>query len=170
MSDEPTSGAPLDDDPFVVRRAKLDALRAAGVEPFVNGFEVTARAAAARRALRRARADGAETEDVVTIAGRLVAKRDQGKLAFLVLRDATGEVQLFCRLNVLGDEGFEAAKDLDLGDWVGATGNVLRSRRGELSVQPTEVDAAVQVALVRFPRSTTGSPTPRPAIGSATST
>ena len=46
---------------------------------------------------------GAETEDIVTIAGRLVAKRDQGKLAFLVLRDATGEIQLFCRLNVLGE-------------------------------------------------------------------
>ena len=66
-------------------------------------------------------------------------ERDQGKLAFLVLRDATGELQLFCRVNVLGEEGFAAAKDLDLGDWVGATGIVLRSRRGELSVQPSEV-------------------------------
>ncbi len=168
MSDEPTSGAPLEDDPFVVRRAKLDALRAAGVEPFVNGFEVTARAAQLAERYSDL-ADGAETDDVVTIAGRLVARRDQGKLAFLVLRDATGEVQLFCRLNVLGDEGFEAAKDLDLGDWVGATGNVLRSRRGELSVQPSAVDGCCPSRSLRFPRSTTGSRTPRPAIGNATS-
>jgi len=138
MSDEVREPLESEDDPFVVRRAKLDALRAAGVEPFVNGFEITARTA--ELAERHADLEpGAETEDVVTIAGRLVAKRDQGKMAFLVLRDATGEIQLFCRVNVLGDDAFAAAKDLDLGDWVGATGTVLRSRRGELSVQPTAV-------------------------------
>lgn len=138
MADEPIVDTPIEDDPFVVRRAKLDALRGAGVEPFVNGFAVDARSAS----LADLYADlepGSETADVVTIAGRLVAKRDQGKMAFLVLRDATGDIQLFCRINVLGENGFESAKDLDLGDWVGATGTVLRSRRGELSVQPTEL-------------------------------
>lgn len=138
MADEPTVEIPAEDDPFVVRRAKLAALREAGTEPYVNGFDVTARTA--ELAARHADLEpGAETDDVVTIAGRLVAKRDQGKMAFLVLRDATGEIQLFCRVNVLGDEAFSAVKELDLGDWVGATGNVLRSRRGELSVQPSTV-------------------------------
>lgn len=138
MADERIVDVPAEDDPFRVRRAKLDALRAAGVEPYVNGFEPTARTA--ELAERYAELEpGTETADVVTVAGRLVAKRDQGKLAFLVLRDATGEIQLFCRVNVLGEDGFESAKDLDLGDWVGATGIVLRSRRGELSVQPSEV-------------------------------
>ncbi|MDP2401447.1 MAG: lysine--tRNA ligase, partial [Actinomycetota bacterium] len=69
----------------------------------------------------------------------LVAKRDQGKLAFLVIRDTTGDLQLFCRINVLGEDAFAAVADLDLGDWVGAEGTVLRTRRGELSVQPTSV-------------------------------
>ena len=73
------------------------------------------------------------------VAGRLVAIRDQGKIVFLVLRDATGDLQLFCRVNVLGEEAFAAVKELDLGDWVGAVGTVLRTRRGELSVAPTEV-------------------------------
>ncbi len=138
MSDEPISAEPIEDDPFVVRREKLEALRSAGVEPYVNGFDITDRTAdlSARYVDLEA---GAETSDVVTVAGRLVAKRDQGKMAFLVLRDATGEIQLFCRINVLGEAGFEFAKDLDLGDWVGATGVVLRSRRGELSVQPSEL-------------------------------
>jgi len=138
MPEEPIGGVPVEDDPFVVRRSKLDAFRAAGIEPYVNGFEYTARAAdlAARY---QDLPDGSETDDVVTIAGRLVARRDQGKLAFLVVRDSTGETQLFCRVNVLGDEGFEFAKNLDLGDWIGATGTVLRSRRGELSVQSTEL-------------------------------
>jgi lysyl-tRNA synthetase class 2 len=138
MSDEPNGSVPVEDDPFAVRRAKLDRLRAEGVEPFVNGFEFTARAAGLTERYA-ALEPGADTPDVVSVAGRLVAKRDQGKLAFLVLRDATGELQLFCRINVLGEDGFAAAKELDLGDWVGATGTVLRSRRGELSVQPTEL-------------------------------
>lgn len=138
MSDEPHRTEDAEDDPFVVRRAKLDALRAGGVEPYVDGFDFSARAAELVERYAALEA-GEETADVVTIAGRLVAKRDQGKLAFLVLRDATGEMQLFCRLNVLGDGGFEFAKDLDLGDWLGATGTVMRSRRGELSVQATEI-------------------------------
>lgn len=126
------------DDPFAVRRGKLDALRSRGVEPFRDRFEISAHVGelVARHAELP---DGAETDEVVSIAGRLVAKRDQGKLAFFVLRDATGEMQLFCRVNVLGDDGFAAAKDLDVGDWIGATGTVLRTRRGELSVQPTEL-------------------------------
>ncbi len=138
MSDEQPNPIPVEDDPFVVRRAKLDALRARGIEPFVNGFDVDSRAADLNERYAELE-DGAETADVVRVAGRLVAKRDQGKMAFLVIRDATGDLQLFCRINVLGEDGFEFAKDLDLGDWVGATGIVLRSRRGELSVQPSEL-------------------------------
>ncbi len=138
MTDEPRSAEIPEDDPLLVRRAKLDSLRAEGREPYVNGFDVTDRTAALAERYSSLE-PGAETEDVVTIAGRLVARRDQGKMAFLVLRDATGEMQLFCRVNVLGDEAFEAVKSLDLGDWVGATGVVLRSRRGELSVQPSSV-------------------------------
>lgn len=138
MADEPNQSQGIEDDPFLVRRGKLDELRGAGIEPFVDGFSTTVRAAQLAQQYESLE-PGAETEDVVTVAGRLVAKRDQGKLAFLVLRDATGELQLFCRVNVLGDEQFEATKDLDLGDWVGATGVIIRTRRGELSVLPSDV-------------------------------
>ena len=140
MADDATAGtqqAP-EDDPFAVRRAKLDALRAAGVEPYLDRYEVTARAAdlIARYADLE---PGVDTEDIVSIAGRVVAARDQGKIVFLVVRDSTGDVQLFTRVNVLGDEPFSAVKELDLGDWVGAKGTILRTRRGELSIAPTEV-------------------------------
>lgn len=138
MAEEPRISDSLDDDPFVVRRAKLAALREAGVDPYVNGFDPDVRVADIVSA-HADLADGTETDTVVTVAGRLVAKRDQGKLAFLVIRDATGEIQLFCRVNVLGEEAFSFARELDLGDWVGATGTVLRTRRGELSVQPTSI-------------------------------
>jgi lysyl-tRNA synthetase, class II len=129
---------PADDDPIAVRHAKLAVLRARGEEPYKLNFEVDARAdgLVARYAALEA---GEETSDVVRVAGRVVALRDQGKAVFIVLRDATGDLQLFCRQNLLGDEAFGYVKDLDLGDWVGAVGTVLRTRRGELSVAPAEV-------------------------------
>jgi len=130
---------PESDDPIAVRRAKLDALRAGGKEPYKLRYDVDARAAELISTYA-ALPDGEETADVVRVAGRLVAMRDQGKALFIVLRDGTGEIQLFCRLNVLGEDGFAEAKDLDLGDWIGAEGTVLRTRRGELSIAPTGVE------------------------------
>jgi lysyl-tRNA synthetase, class II len=127
-----------EDDPFVVRRAKLGKLRAAGVQPYRDGWRVTARAGQLEADYAQLEA-GSETDDEVRVAGRLVAKRDQGKIVFLVIRDTTGDLQLFTRVNVVGEAAFEAVKDLDLGDWIGAVGPVIRTRRGELSVAPTEV-------------------------------
>ncbi len=128
----------LVDDPFLVRRAKLDALREGGAAPYRDSWDVTARSAELDETYAELDA-GAETDVVVSVAGRLVAKRDQGKVAFLVIRDATGDIQLFCRINALGAEMFASATDLDLGDWVGATGTVMRTRRGELSIAPSQV-------------------------------
>ncbi len=133
-----TAEASVDDDPFAVRRAKLDAMRASGQQPYVDHWDVTARAAQLEAEYAELEA-GADTEVVVSVAGRLVAKRDQGKIVFLVIRDATGDLQLFTRINLVGEDAFDAVKDLDLGDWVGAVGTVLRTRRGELSVAPTQV-------------------------------
>jgi len=138
MADEPTVPQPIEDDPFAVRRARLDTLRASGQQPFRDSWEVDARSADLESRYADLEA-GSETSDRVSVAGRLVAKRDQGKVAFLVLRDATGDLQLFCRINVIGEDAFEAIRALDLGDWIGATGTVMRTRRGELSVQPDEV-------------------------------
>jgi lysyl-tRNA synthetase class 2 len=127
------------DDPIEVRRAKVDALRARGEEPYKLRYDVDARSSelAARYS---SLADGDETSDVVRVAGRVVAMRDQGKALFIVLRDSTGDLQLFCRVNVLGEDAFARTTDLDLGDWIGAEGTVLRTRRGELSVMPTSVE------------------------------
>jgi lysyl-tRNA synthetase class 2 len=69
-----------------------------------------------------------------------MAIRDQGKALFIVVRDATGDIQIFCRINTLGDDAFAQAKDLDLGDWVGVAGTVMRTRRGQLSVAPASIE------------------------------
>ena len=126
------------DDPIAVRRAKREELLAHGPDPYARRYDVTAKAAN----LEERYADlenGASTEDVVRVAGRIMAIRRQGKVIFMVLRDGTGDVQLFIRINVLGEEGFALARDLDMGDWVGAEGTVVRTRRGQLSVSPTSL-------------------------------
>ena len=98
-------------------------------------FDRTAEAAELRQRYAGL-APGEETGDVVAVAGRVMLVRPQGRLAFATLRDATGEVQLFALAKVT--EGFEDFAKLSLGDWVGARGPVVTTRKGELSVQVRE--------------------------------
>jgi lysyl-tRNA synthetase class 2 len=79
---------------------------------------------------------GSETEDEVRVAGRLLNTRDMGRLIFGVLNDVSGDIQLFVSKGVLGDAFAEFA-DLDAGDWLGVTGTVMTTRKGELSVKVT---------------------------------
>ena len=76
---------------------------------------------------------GAETGIEVSVAGRLMLVRPQGKLAFATLTDSSGSIQLFALVNLT--EGFEGFAKLSLGDWVGATGQVVTTKKGELSVK-----------------------------------
>jgi lysyl-tRNA synthetase class 2 len=78
---------------------------------------------------------GDETDDRVRVAGRLHARRGQGKAAFLDLDDRTGRMQLHARVDVLGEESLRTLLDLDLGDLLGAEGTIFRTRRGELSLK-----------------------------------
>ena len=126
------------EDVLVARRAKLDRLRDRGVEPFALGFDPDATAASVRDRWGDLE-PGAETGDTVAVAGRLVGLRKMGKLWFGVLRDSTGDLQLFLEEGSLGPEGWDLLEDLDLGDWVGARGEVVTTKRGELSVRPASL-------------------------------
>ncbi|MBV8980815.1 MAG: lysine--tRNA ligase [Acidimicrobiia bacterium] len=99
-------------------------------------FEPTATAAELHERFDEALDAGAETDDTVTVAGRLMLRRVQGKLAFGQLQDSTGRIQLFCPAQVT--ERFEEFGSLDLGDWIGATGEMMKTRKGELSVRVRE--------------------------------
>lgn len=123
----------IEDDPIEVRRAKREAIIAAGQDPYGHGFSYSHHI---NELLERYASleDGTTTEDEVCIAGRIMAIRDQGKIAFIVIRDSSAEIQLFCRVNTLGEEAFEELKDLDIGDWIGVWGLMMRTRRGEISV------------------------------------
>lgn len=78
--------------------------------------------------------DGAETGEVVSVAGRLMLKRDQGKIVFGVVQDGGGRIQIFAPAKTTPE--FEAFADLSLGDWIGVKGEVIKTRRGELSIRP----------------------------------
>jgi lysyl-tRNA synthetase, class II len=78
-----------------------------------------------------------DTDHEVTVAGRLVARRELGRLTFLVLREDGVDLQLFCRAGTLDDASRALLEQFDAGDWIGATGTVLTTRTGELSVGPT---------------------------------
>ena len=90
---------------------------------------------AAVKAPHEALADGEETADRARVAGRLAARRGQGKAAFLDVVDRSGRIQLMARVDVLGEEAMARLLDLDLGDLIGADGTVFRTRRGELSLK-----------------------------------
>ena len=126
-------------DPLLdARRAKLDALRAAGIDPFppsFSGVEPIADVRAAHDSLP----DGEDTDVAHRVAGRLHARRGQGKMAFLDLDDRSGRIQLQAKLDVLGPELMDRLLDLDLGDLVGIDGTAFMSRRGELTLRVTGV-------------------------------
>jgi lysyl-tRNA synthetase, class II len=122
-------------DLLAERRAKLERLRDAGVEPFPHAFPGRTEIAVIREAHEGIEA-GAETDDRYRIAGRLSARRGHGKASFLDLRDGTGQIQVQARLDELG-EAYEALLSLDIGDIVGIEGTVFASKRGELSLRAT---------------------------------
>ena len=76
----------------------------------------------------------------MAVAGRMMLRRQQGKLIFATMRDRSDEVQLFVSKAVVGDDGFAAFGELDLGDWVGVEGTVMTTRKGELSVKVDRVE------------------------------
>ena len=121
-----------------VRLGRRSALIEAGVNPYPEHCEVSDHVAGLVERYATLE-DGADTADVVSVAGRVRAKRGQGKVIFIELQDSTGTIQLFCRINDLGEEGLAAVKAFDLGDIVEAKGIVVRTRRGELSIAPTAV-------------------------------
>jgi lysyl-tRNA synthetase, class II len=128
VGEEPSS------DVFAARRQKLEALRAAGIEPFPHEFGGVGPVAAVRAAHAGLPA-GEETTVCHRVAGRLAARRGQGKMAFLDLVDRSGRVQLQARVDELGADGMDRLLELDLGDLIGVDGVAFCSRRGELTLR-----------------------------------
>ena len=112
------------------RREKLERLRAAGVDPYARGFHPTQSTEAAKALL-----GDADRTEPVSLAGRLMVKRLQGGLVFADLQDGRGRIQLMANRNVLGEEEFSRFADLDVGDIIGVTGPIFRTKRGEITLE-----------------------------------
>ncbi|GAC1477166.1 MAG: lysine--tRNA ligase [Gemmatimonadaceae bacterium] len=125
-----------DDVNFVqrARREKLDALVGRGVVPFAYAFDRTHPATAALDALGAGAGAAAETGPRVSVAGRIVAWRGHGKTIFAHLADESGRIQLYFRRDELGADTFAVIELFDVGDIVGVTGPLFRTRTGEVTV------------------------------------
>lgn len=123
----------IEDDPVQVRKNKRQALIDAGKNPYGHAFVASATIAELQEKYANLE-DGEITEDVVRIAGRVMAKRGQGKVAFFEIMDESATLQIFCRINNLGDDAFAEMKDLDVGDWISVEGEMMKTKRGEVSI------------------------------------
>ena len=117
-----------------VRRDKLAAFEAKGVAPFGHRFEVSHHAKDVLEQFGHLEGEE-ESKDEISIAGRLMAIRGHGKASFSVLMDRSGRIQIYFKLDVLGEEKYSQFKLLDIGDIIGVKGHVFRTRRGEITVR-----------------------------------
>jgi lysyl-tRNA synthetase, class II len=132
---ESHEGLPREAEVLRARRESLDRLREEGVEPFALRFAPDTHAADLATEFD-GRLDPEEvSERRASMAGRVVLARRHGKLTFLVIRDRTGDLQLFCEEATMGPDPYTLLDEVDLGDIVGATGFAYRTRRGELSLK-----------------------------------
>ena len=122
-------------DVFAERRAKLAAWREEGAA-YPTKYQPRDEIGPLHDAYAALEA-GQDSADVHRVAGRVIARRVHGKLTFVVVKDLSGELQLFCQLDALGEPRYEALGHVDLGDFVGAEGTIMRTRRGELSLRIT---------------------------------
>ncbi|MEX0750708.1 MAG: amino acid--tRNA ligase-related protein, partial [Dehalococcoidia bacterium] len=137
---------PGEDELIAQRMEKLQRIRARGIDPYpprVVRTHTSEEAVAAFEAWEAAGSAGDAPH--VSVTGRVTARRDMGKAAFMDLRDGTGRIQAFFKRDVLGD-AFEQLDDFDLGDFMAASGPLMRTRAGEVSVEVREF-AMVSKAL-----------------------
>jgi lysyl-tRNA synthetase class 2 len=116
------------------RRAKLERLREQGIDPFPHEFEGVLPTSDVVDDLE----PGEESDRAYRVAGRMVARRDQGGAAFIDLVDRAGKLQLHAKRDVLGDESFDRLVSLDIGDLIGVDGTAFKTRRGQLSLLVTD--------------------------------
>ncbi len=125
------NNGPKLNDQMLIRREKLEKIRALGVEPYGHKYEWDHHAKDIRE-----NADQLEKEEThVRLAGRIMIRRGQGKTAFCVLRDQTGDMQLYFRKDELSENEWALFKLVDLGDILGVEGVVFKTHTGELTVR-----------------------------------
>lgn len=122
----------------IVRRNKMQDLIDKGIDPFGSRYDRTATTKSIKEAyLDKTREELEEMHETVKIAGRIMTKRRQGKIGFMHIQDRYGQIQIFLRYDLLGEEQYELYKVSDIGDIVGIVGEVMKTQTGELSIRAT---------------------------------
>ncbi|WP_409299075.1 lysine--tRNA ligase [Peribacillus sp. SCS-26] len=127
-------------DQLMVRREKMQSMAEGGIDPFGKRFERTHLSdeiTASYEDLSKEELD--EKEINVTIAGRIMTKRGKGKAGFAHIQDLTGQIQIYVRQDAVGEEQYEMFNSVDLGDLIGITGTVFKTKVGELSIKANEL-------------------------------
>jgi len=117
-----------------VRREKLEEFRSRGMDPFPYNYDKTHSAAEILNEFKELK-EGEESKAEVSIAGRVMTKRGHGKASFATLQDETGRIQVYGKVDVLGEEKYELYQKLDLGDFLGVKGKVFKTKTGEVTVR-----------------------------------
>ncbi|MBY6038495.1 lysine--tRNA ligase [Fictibacillus nanhaiensis] len=119
-----------------VRREKLAALTEKGLDPFGTKFNRTHTAADLVSEYGEVEKEDLDSQEIeVTLAGRIMTKRGKGKAGFAHIQDLTGKIQIYVRTDAVGDDQYDLFNTIDIGDWVGVTGLVFKTKVGELSIK-----------------------------------
>lgn len=120
----------------IVRRNKMQDLKDKGIDPFGSKFERTDTSQTIKDKFQdKTKEELEEINATVKLAGRIMTKRRQGKIGFMHIQDRFGQIQIFLRFDLLGEEQYDLFKVADIGDIVGITGIVMKTQTGELSVK-----------------------------------
>ncbi|MBQ6547153.1 MAG: lysine--tRNA ligase [Bacilli bacterium] len=129
----------------LVRREKAKELESLGIDPFGHRFDVTSNTKEIRDEFGEKTVEELESiNKEVIIAGRIMTKRGKGKAGFINIQDKFGQIQIYVKIDNIGEEAYEIFKKSDLGDIVGITGTVMRTHMGELSVRATKFEHLVK--------------------------
>ena len=127
-------------DLIASRRRKLAAVRAAGLDPFANDFAPSHTSADVANAFGEIAAEElAGRTDQVSVAGRMIARRDFGRASFFHLQDRGGRIQAYVKRDGVGEDAFQLFKQTDVGDFVGIVGRPFRTKTNELTIEASEV-------------------------------
>jgi len=118
---------------------KLERIKSRGINPYPATFHPSHTSAQAVALLAELEKQENPPKEILRIAGRIMTRRDMGKISFMDIRDGSGKIQVFCRQNDLDEASIELLKDLDLGDFIGVEGSLMRTRTGEPSLAATKI-------------------------------
>ena len=119
------------------RVRKLNELKELGVNPYPHKFNVTKKSSAIKSEYSSLESE-AHVDDIVSVAGRIMLMRNMGKASFLTIQDGEGQVQIYLRSDDVGADTYKLLKKLDIGDIIGVTGSIFKTRMGEVTVHAKE--------------------------------